>query len=300
MGHKPRRKRKHRQKSIARRPDRMSQAKVDSKAGFSDKRHAGCADTKSPPPGGVSEYPGNNSGANAPKRAQSEPKKETTENSAARPSALDKWTCRATVVIAIATAVYTFAAIWQLSVLKDQLNHMQKDSEASSNAWQKQLGIMQGQLTHIQDASHLEQRAWVGVRAGRFPSEEIPSSIGLEFSNTGQTPANDITIFGNVCIKPSNFEMKPYVVQYIEEAWHDAASRGSLAPNASFSMLFPMPNEMTDAGIKEIRAGRGIIYVFGKILYADIFGEAHDTLFCYRWYPTTKQLGAYHQCNYMR
>jgi len=192
----------------------------------------------------------------------------------------------------------------QLTIMEGQLDQMQKSAESDSTAWQQQLDIMQGQLTHIQEAAHLEQRAWVGLsNASHEPIEPNKPITGkFVFTNTGKTPAIIVTAGNTVCVRPPDFDIKSLAHAKEAKAWMiETRSQGPFAPNATMDIAirYPRGGGVSDDVVAAIRSKKMCFYVVGRIVYCDIFGVEHETRFCRVADPNSTSMLMHHQYNYM-
>ncbi len=236
--------------------------------------------------------------------AEAKEQQQPTERPTQQPSRLDVWTCRATVAIAIATAIYTFTAIWQLSVLSSQLSQMREASRADSAAWNQQLEVMQGQLAQMQESSHLEQRAWVGVSSATHDPIEPNAIRGkFVFTNTGRTPATIVAIGRLIHSMPAT----TIDIAATAKEWEsttsslDKPTQRCLAPGASMTYNFSTNPEppLSEAAIVAIKSGKVRICVLGKLVYEDAFRAEHITTFCGMIKPDDSAMSMSDAYNYM-
>ncbi|MBN2130019.1 MAG: hypothetical protein JW741_11010 [Sedimentisphaerales bacterium] len=234
---------------------------------------------------------------------ESQNKQEPPKPSGLCPSSLDRWTCRATVAIAVATILYTYSAIQQLGVLKTQLDQMKKASESDSLAWNRQLDVMDGQFSQMRQNASLENRAWVGVLdATHNPIEPNKPGEGIfVFKNTGKTPASIIFMGHTTCIAPPDLDVAALANDREKAAWAtETPIVRCIAPNASIAWNFSTGKEPLDEETAaSVNSGAMHLHVVGKIVYRDIFGVEHQTRFCGIAQTDTRKMSMHHQYNYM-
>lgn len=115
----------------------------------------------------------------------------------------------------------------------------------------RQLAAMREQITDTRSATRLEYRAWVFVTK----AEIVRRTVRIEARNMGRTPAIDVVMLGRVDSKNP-----PLLDRFT----------GALPPSESQVFEIPMFGDWTDAGNVE-----------GHVTYRDVFGEPHDTRFCF-------------------
>ncbi len=156
-------------------------------------------------------------------------------------------------------------------------------------------------LLHLKSESRLTNRAWIGLNTARH--EQLVSGqiirTQLDFINTGKTPAIAATVHYTLCWRPKEFDMHTWIAAHEQETWENAANRGPIAPNASFSLLAASDEPITESLTADILSGKTIVYVFGTISYNDIFYRPHQTKFCSVIRPSTERMQPYHEYNYM-
>lgn len=135
--------------------------------------------------------------------------------------------------------------------------------------------IAENTLKQIQENARLDQRAWVGpivisvveLKAGSIATFEI------QIGNLGKTPAlkngNKIGIYGY-------YPTEKFVPHY----FHEPYSISVIQPNQRLlewaKSSVPLTKEMIDS----FENGNSVYYVYGELLYEDIWKQPHSTHFC--------------------
>lgn len=216
---------------------------------------------------------------------------------------------RVTAVLAAGTLVATFANVgvafyqWnaverQAKIMERQTKAMEeanainrgslelaKSTAASSDAatavslklTRQNLEVTREALAFSRGASEATQRAWV-VMAGTStidlsPDKEI--SIAVELKNVGKSPANLRNSIAGIAVgATSGFTTNPdYAPRGGEPS---VATLGPDQPTYVNLKAPPLPKPIIEA----IQSGKVRLYVYGRILYSDIFKRSRRTLFC--------------------
>jgi len=136
----------------------------------------------------------------------------------------------------------------------------------------RQLGVMQDQLDEMKSDSTLDERAWVvpfEMTAEKSTTYTNGFYFKLMFKNTGKTPALNVSESHNFAVGISGVLTNDPPIQ---------TNSMLLAPDGiSF-----IKSGVIDAGtIEVIRDGDLPEFIYGKIVYDDIFGKHHWTQFCW-------------------
>jgi hypothetical protein len=166
------------------------------------------------------------------------------------------------VMLGVVT-LYTIFAGWQAFSSSGQLEEARKITRATNENFQ------------------VDQRAWVGIFA--FDATIVkgqPAQINVHLRNVGKTPALHVRSIGigNPVLIGSP---KPL----FDDPKYPPVDWGLLLPNADTGMAVSFainPNQpLTTGAIQEIQSGNRKIYIYGHIIYDDIFGNSHLTNYCY-------------------
>ena len=202
---------------------------------------------------------------------QDVPKEVTLE-----PSVWEKWTCRATIVMAATMIFYTVFAGWQM--------------------W-----IMRGQLSRMEADSRLEYRPWIGVSGGLVSPIEVAKKIEIRFAlvNTGKTPAINVQVQCNAVILPTVADIGDWMWLH-GTSTVGFSSHPTFPPNGTIMQTVTCDGPHSKQTLDNISNKKAFVYSWGSIAYGDTLGGQHTTSFCYIVDPERKnELTAYSQGNSM-
>jgi hypothetical protein len=181
-------------------------------------------------------------------------KKETpVENSA-------RVTTRATVWMAIFTAILAGVGIATYCVLKNQLGEMRKT------------GI------DAETTKRLDERAWMGV-VGFGPAPEIGKSWSLvgTFSNTGKTPAKKVHLACTV--EPASDEASiKWTAPTVQKPSLTSPNGQTLCIMHPISQTNVEEPKLVQKNLDDL--AQTTLFVYGSVVYQDIFGMWHWLTFC--------------------
>ena len=154
------------------------------------------------------------------------------------------------------------------------LTQMQAQTRAQRTAAQ----VADQSLKTTQNAFRDDQRAWIGVvglspfnlKVGESPSF---SAIGI---NIGKTPAINTQTFiaAQGILRDSKIEFTYVPIGMRSRSVVVPSSQLSIGPSGA---IVPF----TSAQINDITSGRVVVYVYGKVMYEDVFRRGHQTTFCF-------------------
>jgi hypothetical protein len=105
---------------------------------------------------------------------------------------------------------------------------------------------------------------------------ELKYRFMVETKNFGETPATIVDVECSAAVLKSTDNLT-------EEPSYRSNPEGTpypLAPKAGNRIIL----EIDGDGWNDIGKGTRRFYLFGRIIYRDIFKKRHETRFCYRWY----------------
>lgn len=115
----------------------------------------------------------------------------------------------------------------------------------------------------------------------------------IQFVNVGKTPAYQVHHVKGLKIGGTGiYEHEINEVKKAEE-FRDLAMGASVHSSFTVETKDPISQEESD----EIMIGKKAWYVFGRITYADIFGERHHTRYCFVFDPEKDTFESYHRYN---
>ena len=199
------------------------------------------------------------------------------------------WIVLSTIVIAVATTMYTYYARKQLRAIKDQFPEIQKSADAAKDA-----------ATTQTRAFYLEQRAWIVPSPRGAPTFIVGQEITtpLAILNTGKTPALSLNSDVGVWLFKKN-ELPEFV--YKETSGHPVYKirGGTIFPNEpdaptstisyavvehgkEFIHRKAKPVVLTKELNENLQFGDDLwIATLGQFTYNDVFGTPHWTHFCW-------------------
>jgi len=188
--------------------------------------------------------------------------------------------------LAVAARDQAIAAKDQATAAKDQATAAKDQSEAAVRAIALQQKIAQDALEASQRnlqrsllasvaQTELDQRAWIGLIDTKVEPIEIGKGITahVAFQNTGKTLAKNVQCVYRLRLSPSawtNVESIPF---------SDTISRAILLPGGSYERTWVGTSEISET-IKQRVEGGWFTYIFGEVIYMDIFEKPHKLLFC--------------------
>jgi hypothetical protein len=215
------------------------------------------------------------------------------------------------LVSAISTLAYaaiTFATLstlgQQLTILRTQIDIMRRSSDIATDQMWQAIGNVNWMAREMDSAlmqnksamlvternaksaldasisiSHQDQRAWVVMKEVQFKLIPDKSSftVDIEFTNTGKTAAIDIRAATEIVRTDPAVEP---VFDYTKEM---SRMGGTMGPGQDFFSARGMMVDLSPLDFSNVILGRRKMYAAGTIWYGDVFGNAHETTFCYEY-----------------
>jgi hypothetical protein len=133
----------------------------------------------------------------------------------------------------------------------------------------------------VHDAQHNAERQ---LRAYIFPQELTVTGVELGkrptaymvVKNTGLTPATDVIAWAGVWV--GNFPLQAELIHATPE-FMKTASRRSVGPGATFTINHAWNEVLTEQHMQMLRSGAAAVFVWGEIIYVDIYGQKRTTGF---------------------
>jgi hypothetical protein len=203
-----------------------------------------------------------------------------------------------TGALMVATFCTIGVGIWQAVISQEAANAARNAVGVASQtlAETQRSNAVQEQRSHDSlqaTISSLEQdqRAWVGP-VGALPPQFTENgqhvyikvgeklAFGFELSNTGKTPARNLTSIMSAHAYRAGERFVPDYKFYSGRP-KEPGTVGVLFPGVRMDVLSdvngPSANKPdTDLLLK----GERIFYIYGKVTYTDVFGKSHQTTFC--------------------
>jgi hypothetical protein len=145
-------------------------------------------------------------------------------------------------------------------------------------------GVTSWQDYMAKEAARNQLRAHIVVTPDQLPTLEAGQQprIRGSYYNIGRTPAYDEGATSHILIAEYPLSHK----LTFEDC--DKEKRAIKRKNKWFVGNVPHPDTVreesfTDREIEAVKEGRQAVYYYGRVCYADIFGESHRTDFCLVW-----------------
>jgi len=130
----------------------------------------------------------------------------------------------------------------------------------------------------------LDQRAWIGPIGMSDPQfsengqsvylkEGNTSTFVTSISNTGKTPS----ALGSI---RSSFRVLPRGAKFTPRYPEAARNLGPIWPGHAVRLVSPQTEVMGNIALQAYKSGSSVLYVFGEIVYPDVFKKIHTTRFC--------------------
>ena len=143
--------------------------------------------------------------------------------------------------------------------------------------YHRQWGVMERTLIFSERAFVYAKEAIIvgGRNMPDRPRPTYPAFIAVTIENTGNTPARNLTVDVNACAIPAEL---PPDFSYPSFA-KTLGSPTLIGPRAGSQITLPIE----DVILGDVYARRRNLFVYGTVLYVDIFGRARQTQFCFRY-----------------
>lgn len=184
----------------------------------------------------------------------------------------------ATVIIAVAAILNLVIVIIQIKGNSIQTDKIIAADERIAAAMENDLTQARASLNATIDQNRLDQRAWIGVvKLNSFEFKPGPDfAVPFDITNTGKTPALKVTTEVSLKTLEKGNRFIPTFPAYPRPP---KPSSSVIQPQMHMT-LSTLPVDVSAAQYGDIQNGRGILYAYGRITYADIFGKSHETTFC--------------------
>lgn len=135
-----------------------------------------------------------------------------------------------------------------------------------------------------QEAARYQLRAHIVEKPEPLSTPEAGQQprVRGSYNNIGRTPAYDEGATSHILVTEDTLTKKLTVKDC------DKDKRAVKQKNKWFVGKVPHPDTIreepfTDSEIEAIKQGRAAVYYYGRVCYADIYGESHRTDFCLVW-----------------
>lgn len=206
------------------------------------------------------------------------------------PSLNERWkfgtdmTLNLLILFAIAVQAYIYTR--QRDVMQQQAQHMDGQLTAMLDAADKAKGQLVA-MQHQEEVLFASQRAYITAKVRNTGSGSHQWRLRIE--NSGNTPANNVRVYYAAEMRDSPpwsqfnkpFTELPDKQIVFDTALHRSERLGVVAPNKSYHVIrTPKQSALSPEDKKRWIAQDLMFFVWGVIVYEDIFGNERQTFFC--------------------
>jgi hypothetical protein len=213
---------------------------------------------------------------NSKENQESQKIEKKTRRKAYISSQVFRWiTLTVDVLVFAAVAIYSFFAYQQWQAMNGQLVEMKAATKATRDS-----------VLLARDSARIDQRAWLTLDSIHsdpvIPKKGEPLTIHVIFKNAGKTPAKH-AIFHTVVLARETSRGDPDFDADEKSDRDQVIHRALIAPGGVWEMTQTIEADKFDkSAIKDFQDDVARLFVFGRIIYSDIFGCEHWTTFCHR------------------
>jgi hypothetical protein len=183
--------------------------------------------------------------------------------------------------------VTAFAVIAQAVIYRKQWAIMESSLSRSDTA----IELTKQSISFNEKSFEYAQRAYVVAKIRDIGDRDETLQFRLRIENSGNTPANDVTVFYSCGLREkSPHEKDPETGLIVYDIGYTETERlGLIAPNGSYHVISTPEISAVQADpayslteeFKRFEAGEFRFYCWGRIVYEDIFNEKRQTEFCF-------------------
>lgn len=146
-------------------------------------------------------------------------------------------------------------------------------------------GITKVLAGDAKQSSEQQLRAYIfaGHDSPMFLTKDNALSVEIAIKNFGQTPANKVVAHAFIGLLPYPLNTP------LDPPDYTKASKSPMAPSQTIKQFPTMPEPLNEPQLNAVLAKQAAIYVWGEIVYADIFTIDRHTRFCL--YCTGEDIG---------
>jgi hypothetical protein len=133
-----------------------------------------------------------------------------------------------------------------------------------------------------------KERAWIMMDIHHIHGTQLPPMVfpaqntfrfRMDMKNFGETPATILFAQhdGRVIRREEKLPRRP---PYLEKELPEIKNE-PIAPKGGT----PIYSEFGRSEMDAINSGLATLYIFGRVIYRDIFDKRHETRYCFRYYP---------------
>lgn len=195
------------------------------------------------------------------------------------------WSIAGSVATVLSSVVLAAVGIFGLLFIKKQLAAMEESNRNTQKGNELTLDAMSKSNALARDSLTISHRAYVGViHMPLLPLDRnTPIDYRIKIINAGSTPATIITIETAWYFLEPPAEPTPKA----KGVPKDTRSSAMLGPGEETTTRLDKPLHIIEETWADLYAGRKVLYLAGRILYKDVFGEDRETRFCHTFDPST-------------
>ncbi|WP_166294416.1 hypothetical protein [Bradyrhizobium sp. 2S1] len=211
------------------------------------------------------------------------PEAERQEEERREKAANERGLVVATWILALVTGLLFLAAaiqaglfVWQLGYMREGMKDATTAARASKESAETaklQAEIASGTLQTMRDIAERQLRAYVGISGSSIADVQTGAPMAtVIIKNFGQTPAYDVEAWIHLWVAehPLN-EVLPDAPPEMKKA------KGTLYPGSTLIFQMPKDPPVKKEYIHLLGTSEGTIYVYGGIIYRDIFNNRRFT-----------------------
>ena len=191
-----------------------------------------------------------------------------------------------TVALALVSAIFAYRAY---------IASTQAVAEA-----QRQANAAEGQIDVARDIEHRQLRAYLHIGHGPMTVSNNTASAEIRIFHSGQTPAYKIKLDADILV--GHFPLPDTEKLNLPTGGIPKYEFGALYGNDPIRQTISMPQNSNDAieiqkrSRDRLAGGLQVFYLFGRVIYQDIFGKEWPYEFCYSFDPINNSEGSERGC----
>lgn len=207
------------------------------------------------------------------------------------------WTDKAIVLLTGGIVLLAYMQWLEMHGGGKQTDRIIAADERLATAMENAVTQANNSFTGTVNQFRLEQRAWVGVLGVtnlKFSANE-PASFSVMATNSGKTPALHVKQIITGKSRPSN---ERFIFQYGPPVGLE--SETVIQPGMQVMFNTAPGDPLPQLAIDDIKSGKTVMRLHGRIHYDDVFGQKHQTTFCFILKPdlaTTQWCSDYNEAD---
>jgi len=164
----------------------------------------------------------------------------------------------------------------------------------------RQANAAEAQIDVARDTEHRQLRAYLHISHGPMIVSDNTASAEIRISHSGQTPAYKIKLEADILV--GHFPLPDSEKLSLPTGGIPKYEYGALYGNEPIKQTISMPQNSNDAveiqkrSRDRLAGGLQVFYLFGRVLYQDIFGNEWPYEFCFSFDPLNDKEGSERGC----